>query len=306
MKVMDLKQNSPDWLIWRQGGIGASDVPIILYESAFNKSPYQLWQEKTGRVKPAPTKMAQAHGIASEETARAQLSQELKLELLPISVIDDEAPYLRASYDGYNLRTGTITEIKCPMTPKDHRRAKESGPPWYYLLQMYQQMYIARAEEMIYYSWFKGEGVQCKVKFDEEFWYGTALPEIQEFWRRVQENQWPQPNGETVHGDDKELRQAVMDWFQSRKLIETGEYCQRIAEAVFKRHTGDAKNFISGGIQCQQQVWRPRYRVTIECENPQVQEAVLNACKSLEERIGVEVSTFTLEPKIVHKFTEIG
>lgn len=171
---------------------------------------------------------------------------------------------------------------------------------------MYQQMYIARVEEMIYYSWFQGEGVQLKIKFDDEFWYARALPEIQEFWRRVQMNEWPRPNGETVHADDDELRQAVGDWFQAQKMKETAEYCQRIAEAVFKRHCGDAKNLISGGIQCQQQVWRPRYRVQIDCETPEMQQAVLKACAPLMQRGGVEeVNEITWPQKIVHRFTEI-
>lgn len=304
MKVLNLKQNSPDWYQWREGGIGASDCPIILSESPFKK-PFRLWLEKTHRIEPEPTKMAQAHGIASEETARDQLCQELGVELEPVSVMDDETPYLRASYDGYSKKNNLIAEIKCPMSPKDHRRAKEGDVPWYYRLQMYQQLYIARAEEMIYYSWFKGEGVRLLVKFDEEFWNMTALPAIQEFWRRVQENEWPLPNGETEHADDPELRQAVMDWFQAQKMKETAEYCGRIAEAVFIRHAGEAKNFISGNIQCQQQVWRPKYRVVIECESEKVQEAVLQACTPLEEQIGAQVNAVTFEPKIVYRFTEI-
>jgi hypothetical protein len=58
-------------------------------------------------------------------------------------------------------------------------------------------------------------------------------------------------------------------------------------------------------VQCQQQVWRPKYLVEIECENPTVQEAVLRACLSLEERISAKVKIKTFEPKVVHKFTEI-
>ena len=167
-------------------------------------------------------------------------------------------------------------------------------------------MYIARADSMIYYSWFRGEGIVLPVKFDEEFWYATALPAIQEFWRRVQMNDWPRPNGETVHADDAELRQAVLDWFQAQRMKETAEYCGRIAEAVFKRHAGEAKNLISGGIQCQQQVWKPRYMVQINCENPEIQAQVLKACGPLMQRGGIEeVKTLTWEPKIVHKFTEV-
>lgn len=304
MKILNLKQNNPDWYKWREGGIGASDCPVILYESPF-KSPYQLWQEKTHRIPIAETKRAQAHGIASEDTARVQVQGELGITLDPVSVMDDEAQYLRASYDAYSERDNLIVEIKCPMNPKDHRRAKEGDIPWYYRLQCYQQMYIARADDMIYYSWFRGEGIQLKVKFDEEFWFGTALPEIQEFWRRVQMNEWPQPNGETVHADDKELHQAAMDWFQAEKMRQTGEYCQRIAEAAFKRHCGEARNLISNGLQCQQVVWRPRYMVQIICENPQTQEAVLKACTPLADRIGVEVKTLTWEPKIQFRITEV-
>jgi hypothetical protein len=170
---------------------------------------------------------------------------------------------------------------------------------------MFQQMHIARAEEMLYYSWWRGEGVQLRIKLDQDFWFGTALPTIQEFWRRVQANDWPEPNGETLYEDDKELRQAAVDWFQARKLIETGQYCERIAEAVFKRHAGEARNLINSGVQCQQQVWRPKYMVQIEVDNPTAQASVLKACESLQNRVGAKVKTITWEPKVVHKFTEI-
>lgn len=305
MRILNLQQNSPDWLEWRQGGIGASDVPIILSESPFKK-PFQLWLEKTGRVpKPKPT-IATAHGQLSEDTARQQLEKELGVKLEPISVVDDEAPYLRASYDGWNGDLKLIGEIKCPMTPKDHRQAKEGEIPWYYRLQCYQQMHIARVNEMLYYSWYRGEGIQLRVKLDEEFWFGVALPMIQEFWRWVEENAFPMPNGETVHGDSPELRQAAGDWFQAEMMRQRAEYCQRIAEAVYIRAAGNARNFISGGIQCQQQVWRPRYMVQVLCDDPDAQARVLKACSSLEGRQGVkEVKTMTWEERLVQKFTEV-
>ena len=42
-------EDRQQWLIDRTKGIGGSDAPVILGISPY-KTPYQLWQEKTGKI----------------------------------------------------------------------------------------------------------------------------------------------------------------------------------------------------------------------------------------------------------------
>ena len=51
MNIININQNTDEWLIWRNTGLGASDAATIL-----GKNPYQtafdLWEVMTNRKKP--------------------------------------------------------------------------------------------------------------------------------------------------------------------------------------------------------------------------------------------------------------
>ena len=46
MKVVDLKQRTPEWHIWRNAGVTASDAPVLVGSPC--KTPWRLWAEKRG------------------------------------------------------------------------------------------------------------------------------------------------------------------------------------------------------------------------------------------------------------------
>lgn len=105
-------QNSSEWLGWRNKGIGSSDIPIILGLSKY-ATPYQLWEQKTNRVKKEdkPSFVAEL-GHKFEERIRAEFELKTGLDFPPTCVEHDDNDKFRASLDGYNEETNQFLEIK--------------------------------------------------------------------------------------------------------------------------------------------------------------------------------------------------
>lgn len=105
-----MEQGSKSWLEWRNAGIGASDTPIILGLSPY-KTCFQLWQEKTGLVKPSDiTLYAKAKGGEVEAQLRARYSLDSAKNFEPVLAEMDDNKFIKASLDGY--ADGEAIEIK--------------------------------------------------------------------------------------------------------------------------------------------------------------------------------------------------
>lgn len=84
MKLVNQNQGSASWLQWRNAGVTASDMPIIMGLSPY-KTVFQLWLEKTGRANP-PDLSGNPHvqrGHALEDVARQVAEDHLGEIILP-------------------------------------------------------------------------------------------------------------------------------------------------------------------------------------------------------------------------------
>src|SRR5271156_958184 len=94
-------ETKEEWLKWREGGIGGSDIATIMGHNPY-KTPYQLWEEKCGFRTVFETP-AMLYGTLTEPIARTWLNDKRSLNLeAGICVQDDDVPIFRASLDGYN------------------------------------------------------------------------------------------------------------------------------------------------------------------------------------------------------------
>ena len=59
--MLDLKQGTPEWLEWRRGGLGSSDVSTLMLENKY-ESVKDLWLRKTGRLEARAENAAMRHG----------------------------------------------------------------------------------------------------------------------------------------------------------------------------------------------------------------------------------------------------
>lgn len=115
MKVIDVKQRTPEWFKWRSSGVSASDAPILMGTNS-HKTEWRLWAEKIGLVDPDCLE-GNPHvirGLIYEAQARRWSERVLEETcLLPLCVESSEYPVARSSLDGICL-SGRPVEIKIP------------------------------------------------------------------------------------------------------------------------------------------------------------------------------------------------
>ena len=170
-KVIRLNQNTEEWLSWRNGGIGASDAPVILGQSPW-KTPYQLYIEKTTGETSFQGNQATNKGHRLESFARKAAEEELNMIFHPKCYQHVEYSWMRASLDGISM-DGEILEIKCPYNPNDpksdHQLALNGEIPEKYYAQLQHQLAVAQASKGYYYSFDGEKGVVIPFERDEDF-----------------------------------------------------------------------------------------------------------------------------------------
>jgi putative phage-type endonuclease len=186
MKIIELQQSSNEWLTWRQNGVGASDVPIILGTSPY-KTKLQLWNDKCGFGKKQELNEAMKHGIMNEEKAREWVNNELKLNLEPLCVEDDERGYIRASLDGWDKSNEVLVEIKCPTSIEVLMKALEAERiHGYWMDQIHWQMMITKPKKAYaaLFDWRDETCILIEIKRDEEK-EAKMTHEASVFWNMV-------------------------------------------------------------------------------------------------------------------------
>lgn len=170
------------WLEWRKKGIGASDAPVIMGVSPW-RTPYQLWEEKTGLIQVDNSNWATRRGNEFEPAARASFELATGLDMPPALVEHPTMPHLRASLDGMN--EDSILEIKCP-GKKDHDLASIGIVPEKYWPQIQHQFLVTGKLHGFYYSYDieTGTGVTVNVKPDVEYIEQLIVKE-NKFWAQV-------------------------------------------------------------------------------------------------------------------------
>lgn len=181
---MSLVQGTTEWHDVRKKHLGASDAPIIMKVSPW-KTPYELWENKTGLVKAEFTGNFQTErGNNLEEIARQHYTLETGLEAKPLVVFHPEHKFLMASLDGFNAENNLVVEIKCP-GKEAHDLAKQGKVPEYYFPQLQHQMLCANANVAHYYSFDGTDGHLVFVHRDSVYINDNLLPSLWAFWNDV-------------------------------------------------------------------------------------------------------------------------
>jgi putative phage-type endonuclease len=177
-----------NWEQWRNEGIGSSDAPVIMQRSPW-KTPYQLWEEKTGLRTFESTNWATQRGHRMEPMARAHIEFMLDREFPPVLAEHPTFNFLRASLDGYCKETNTILEIKCPGA-EDHAKAREGNVPEKYYPQLQHQLLVTGAEKAIYLSFTESDNATVIVHPDQVY-LSEYFIEACDFWNYVKTKEPP-------------------------------------------------------------------------------------------------------------------
>lgn len=142
MQIVDVEQNTMEWLKSRSNFIGGSEVPTIMKASPW-RTPLQLWEEKLMICPMDHAKKAYIFqkGHQYEEIARVRLEQKWGIKMPSKVVQHSSIPWARVSLDGLNLEHSVACEIKF-VGKEDWEDLKKNGtiPDKYYPQLQYQLM----------------------------------------------------------------------------------------------------------------------------------------------------------------------
>ena len=190
MKICEgLQQSSQEWLDWRRQHIGASESGAILGLNPYS-SAIQIWEQKTLGWE-SPMNDAMRNGQKLEPIARALYESIRGVNVEPMVAEWDSNPIISASFDGINIKTNTLVEIKCGKSA--YRSAKREIVPVYYLCQMNQQMLVADINEIDYFVYdpVSKDYVMMNIKRDDNLIKRIIDANIH-FWQHVISHTPPQ------------------------------------------------------------------------------------------------------------------
>jgi len=218
-RIERLHQNTPEWHRWRMQGIGASDAPVIMGETAF-QTPRTLWSIKTGRTREGSAGPAARRGRELERFARQAYERQTGIQVEPLCLVHEEFEWMRASLDGLSFDGSTLLEIKCPLSLRDRASAQEGHVPSHYHAQLQHQLEVSGAEQAHYWSFHGTDGILVEIRPDRE--YAKRLVEAEAaFWLLVKENRWPElANEELDLSADPKWRHAALRYREVRLRLE--------------------------------------------------------------------------------------
>lgn len=184
-KIIDIKQNSPEWHKYRRSHIGASDAPIIIGSSPY-KSGNDLWREKMGYVEPPKMTDRMKRGHDLEPEARKIAEEHFEMSFEPKVFESLQNNFLSASVDGATKCNTGLLEIKCP-GEENHNWALKGNVMDYYQHQIQHQLMITGAKRCIYMSYRPESNDPVKFIFispDENLW-SMMMAKYMIFWNHI-------------------------------------------------------------------------------------------------------------------------
>lgn len=227
MKIINLEQNTTEWLEFRKNKIGASDAVIIMGDSPWT-TPLQLWERKLGFSLEQPESRAMSEGKRLESVAREAFEKEMSLNFPAMVGISDSHEWMMASFDGLNKRAAV--EIKVP-GEKDHTEACRGNIPKKYRYQLQHQLAVADLDMLYYYSFdamryrLDGEwqGIIIEVERDQEM-IDKMIEEEIKFLKCLTTCTPPELSEKDYNlRHDKEWNFATRNWISANENLKLAE-----------------------------------------------------------------------------------
>lgn len=223
VRKCNLEQGSAEWLAWRDGGIGGSEVSSVFSSGWANKTNAgKLWEEKVPNQDGSPKRGGYENknmkwGKEQESPARFLYEDLFECAVPAICVLHDDYDFMRASLDGLRGDDKLVVEIKC-CQEKNHKKMLEIeavADPLerqllldyhfrYYRYQILYQLLITGADRchLVGYNKNFGPGEQLAVieVFPEPQEQQRLAERVVDFWSYVERREpppeeWSKPGG---------------------------------------------------------------------------------------------------------------
>lgn len=185
--IIALKQGTPAWLAWRQGGIGASEADAILGRNRWRTAAAVLREKVAPPVAGGFTNAAMVRGTALEPEARALYRRHTGHKVEPACLQSRQHDWLRASVDGICVKAEKLVEIKCGEKVYDHT-ARHGQPPDYYQGQLQHILAVTGYEAIDFWCYLPDRPpLLVPVKRDPAFIQALVIAEAK-VWQQVQDS----------------------------------------------------------------------------------------------------------------------
>jgi len=215
--IVDLIQNTEEWLEFRKSKIGASDIPVIMGLSPYS-TPLSLWKRKLGFEESPPMHAGMLYGQRNESMVREMAQIEVDLRFDPVIFQHDEHEWAIASLDGYNADKKTVIEIKC-CNKSDHEGARKGKIPTKYYPQLQWQYFVTDADKLLYCS-YNEDLIIVPVERDDKF-ISEAFKKAEEFNECLKN--WEAPplsEDDYLNIEDLEFESAAKDWVKAKDIFD--------------------------------------------------------------------------------------
>lgn len=224
MRIIELTQRSPQWLHWRNTGIGSSDIAAIVGLNPYKKS-VDVFNEKMGRHISQDNKNMK-RGRELENEALSWAINNLGVDMLPLCIEDEENPWMKASLDGYNELHHFLIEIKIPLEKNFISQIMKL--PEMYEAQVQWQMLVSGCHQckIIIYSPESPEDSFIYSISEQKTYQNELFEKAREFWFDFLLEGIP-PDIEKIPEifdlEALEKSKTFLEYNRSKKLYETME-----------------------------------------------------------------------------------
>lgn len=244
MKILDIPQNTKEWLSFRRNKIGGSDSSSIM--NCGYKTPYQLYLEKLGLYE-QPLTHAMLRGQELEPLARSQFEKLTGIRTSPRVIEHYDRAWQIASLDGLSEDGKTFVEIK---TGGDAalERAKAGKVSDNNYCQIQHQLEVTGFYACFLYFFDGSVGYPIEVKRDNEYIERLNAAE-ERFWKDLQDFKPPAltEKDKVVHETQERLRMAK-EWIELTERMKQDEERKKNLQEELLKESG-YQNTIGFGVQ---------------------------------------------------------
>jgi len=269
-----------EWLKYRTGGIGGSDVSIIAGINPF-KSVHQLWLEKTGQVEPEQTESEFAHfGTLLEPIVRKEFTERtgIKVRQKHMLLQSEEYPFMYADLDGVINEDGELAIFEAKTASQYKMDTWEEDVPAGYILQVQHYMAVTGAKKtyiaalvggnhFVYHVVERDEVMIAKIIAMEKYFWEThvlggvePVPDGSEATTNYFNSKFSNSNGQTIELPEEAL--AICEEYE--RLSEELKALETAKSAVANQLKSYLKEAEAGTVGDRKIVWKQIFKSSLD------------------------------------------
>lgn len=224
-KIIDLVQDTPEWLEYRKGKFNASETPCIM-GVGFNKAS-RIAEIKYFNGRENYQNEAMKQGKEYEPKIRAIINEQLNANYEPLVALSLDDERFSASLDGYDKASNTILEIKFSKIEYELISDKKLSDKYFYQVQ--HQLFVTKCEKCIFACGYLDDEFNLEVGFVEVLRDEKTIKKLIEAWNEFEASY----NNNIVDNEFKDLCEQLQILNKEQKKLNSE--IENIKEKLMKK-----------------------------------------------------------------------